>query len=59
MPSEWSRFYASDLNVDSALGKGWVLPGEQSLRSYNDFVYLSDNQGRTMQFVGINPGERI
>ncbi|OCX20519.1 RHS repeat-associated core domain-containing protein [Pseudomonas graminis] len=59
MPLEWSRFYASDLNVDSALGKGWVLPWEQSLRCYNGFVYLTDNQGRTVPFVGINPGERL
>jgi hypothetical protein len=48
MPLEWSRFYASDLNVDSALGKGWMLPWEQSLRCYNGFVYLTDNQGRTV-----------
>jgi hypothetical protein len=59
MPLEWSRFYASDLDVNSALGKGWLLPWEQSLRCYNGFVYLTDNQGRTVQFVGVNPGERI
>ncbi len=45
MPIEWSRFYASDLKVDSVLGQGWVLPWEQSLLSYNGFVYLTDNQG--------------
>jgi RHS repeat-associated protein len=26
MPIEWSRFYASDLNVDGVQGRGWVLP---------------------------------
>ena len=45
MPIEWSRFYASDLKVDSVLGQDWVLPWEQSLLSYNGFVYLTDNQG--------------
>jgi len=29
---DWSRFYASDLSVDSGLGKGRVLLWEQSLR---------------------------
>ncbi|MET4715174.1 putative Zn-binding protein involved in type VI secretion, partial [Pseudomonas sp. PvP125] len=43
MPIEWSRFYASDLSVDSILGKGWVLPWEQSLRRSGEFVYLTDN----------------
>lgn len=32
MPIEGARFYASDLTVDSVLGRGWVLPWEQSLR---------------------------
>jgi RHS repeat-associated protein len=59
MPIEWSRFYASDLNVDSALGKGWVLPWEQSLRRSGSFVYLIDNQGRSVPFVDLEPGERI
>uniref|UniRef100_UPI00158D1963 DUF6531 domain-containing protein n=1 Tax=Pseudomonas sp. KK4 TaxID=1855729 RepID=UPI00158D1963 len=59
MPIDWSRFYASDLTVDSVLGKGWVLPWEQSLRRGGSFVYLTDNQGRTVPFVDIQPGERI
>jgi len=29
---DWSRFYATDLTVDSGLGKGRVLLWEQSLR---------------------------
>ncbi|BBH44890.1 hypothetical protein KU43P_13670 [Pseudomonas sp. KU43P] len=32
MPIEWSRFYASDLDTGSVLGRGWTLPWEQSLR---------------------------
>jgi len=37
-PSEWSRFYASDLTVDS-LGRGWGLSWEQSLRRSGSFSY--------------------
>ncbi|WP_164616226.1 DUF6531 domain-containing protein, partial [Pseudomonas viridiflava] len=59
MPIEWTRFYASDLTVDSVLGKGWVLPWEQSLRRHGQFIYLSDNQGRSVPFVTLQPGERI
>ncbi|POA17589.1 type IV secretion protein Rhs, partial [Pseudomonas sp. FW300-N1A1] len=59
MPIQWSRFYASDLSVDSALGKGWVLPWEQSLRRSGRFVYLTDNQGRSVPFVDLQPGERV
>ncbi|WP_122379345.1 DUF6531 domain-containing protein, partial [Pseudomonas coronafaciens] len=59
MPIEWTRFYASDLNVDSVLGKGWVLPWEQSLRRKGSFLYLSDNQGRSVPFVTLGYNERI
>jgi RHS repeat-associated protein len=59
MPIEWSRFYASDLTVDSVLGRGWVLPWEQSLRRSGSFVYLTDNQGRSVPFVDVEPGDRI
>ena len=59
MPIEWSRFYATDLTVDSVLGQGWVLPWEQSLRRSGSFVYLTDNQGRSVPFVDIEPGKHI
>ncbi|MEX6664250.1 RHS repeat-associated core domain-containing protein [Pseudomonas sp. W2-17] len=59
MPIEWSRFYASDLAVESLLGRGWVLPWEQSLRRSGSFVYLTDNQGRGVPFVDIEPGESV
>ncbi|MGN8262176.1 DUF6531 domain-containing protein, partial [Pseudomonas sp. SMSB3] len=59
MPIEWSRFYASDLTVDSVLGRGWVLPWEQSLRREGRFIYPTDNQGREVPFVSLQPGERI
>jgi hypothetical protein len=41
------------------LGQGWVLPWEQSLRRSGSFVYLTDNQGRSVPFVDVEPGERI
>ena len=53
MPIDWSRFYGSDLTVDSVLGKGWVLPWEQSLRRSGSFVYLTDNQGLTVPFQNL------
>ncbi|MBI6788695.1 PAAR/RHS domain-containing protein, partial [Pseudomonas syringae] len=59
MPIEWTRFYAGDLDVDSALGKGWVLPWEQSLRRKGSFLYLSDNQGRSVPFVTLDYNQRI
>ncbi|EJN39927.1 hypothetical protein PMI38_00578, partial [Pseudomonas sp. GM84] len=59
MPIEWSRFYASDLTVDSVMGQGWVLPWEQSLRRSGGFVYLTDNQGRRVPFIDLEPGESI
>ncbi|TFZ33704.1 type IV secretion protein Rhs, partial [Pseudomonas syringae] len=59
MPIEWTRFYASDLDVDSALGKGWVLPWEQGLRRKGSFLYLSDNQGRSVPFVTLDYNQRI
>jgi hypothetical protein len=59
MPIEWSRFYASDLKVDSVLGQGWVLPWEQSLRCTGKHLYLTDNQGRSVPFVNLQPGQRI
>nr|WP_244655982.1 MULTISPECIES: DUF6531 domain-containing protein [unclassified Pseudomonas] len=51
--------YASDLTVDSILGQGWVVSWEQSLRRSGRFLYLTDNQGRSVPFVDIEPGERI
>jgi YD repeat-containing protein len=59
MPIEWSRFYASDVTMNSALGQGWVLPWEQSLRCTGKRLYLTDNQGRTVPFVNLQPGQRI
>ncbi|EKT4469205.1 hypothetical protein QEL93_004663, partial [Pseudomonas putida] len=59
MPIEWSRFYASDLAVERALGRGWILPWEQNLRRKGGFVYLTDNQGRSVPFIDLEPGESI
>ncbi|WP_313713603.1 RHS repeat-associated core domain-containing protein [Pseudomonas sp.] len=59
MPLSWTRFYASDLDVGSVLGRGWVLPWEQSLRRNGRFIYLKDNQGRSVPFVDVEPGQRL
>ena len=45
--------------MDGVLGRGWILPWEQSLRRSGRFVYLTDNQGRSVPFVDVQPGERI
>ncbi|KAF1309262.1 hypothetical protein BLX42_20225 [Pseudomonas sp. SG-MS2] len=54
MPIEWPRFYASDLAIDSVLGRGWVLPWKQSLRRSGGFVYHTDKT--VLNTIG--PGER-
>ncbi|WDY57004.1 RHS repeat-associated core domain-containing protein [Pseudomonas sp. PSKL.D1] len=59
MPIEWSRFYASDLTAPSVLGQGWILPWEQTLRRSGSFVYHTDNQGRSVPFIDLQPGESI
>ncbi|MFJ4445224.1 RHS repeat-associated core domain-containing protein [Pseudomonas sp. NPDC089422] len=59
MPLNWTRFYASDLDVGGVLGRGWVLPWEQSLRRNGRFIYLRDNQGRSVPFVDVEPGQRL
>ncbi|MBA1245047.1 RHS repeat-associated core domain-containing protein [Pseudomonas japonica] len=59
MPIEWSRFYASDIAAVGALGRGWVLPWEQSLSRCGSFLYLSDSQGRSVPFVTLEPNQRI
>jgi len=41
------------------LGQGWVLPWEQSLRRSGGFVYHTDNQGRSVPFIDLEPGESI
>ncbi|MBJ7223498.1 MULTISPECIES: RHS repeat-associated core domain-containing protein [unclassified Brenneria] len=59
MPIAWTRFYASDLHAPSILGRGWILPWEQTLRREGELIYLRDNQGRDVPFVDLTPGERI
>ncbi|MFK3908533.1 RHS repeat-associated core domain-containing protein [Pseudomonas monteilii] len=59
MPLEWTRFYASDLTVESVLGQGWMLPWEQHLSRCGGFVYLTDNQGRLVPFIDLEPGQSI
>lgn len=59
MPITWSRFYASDLHHEGLLGRGWVLPWEQSLRLDGEQLLLRDNQGRELPLPTLNPGERL
>ncbi|MCX2890615.1 DUF6531 domain-containing protein [Pseudomonas sp. DCB_BI] len=59
MPVVWSRFYASDLNHEGLLGRGWVLPWEQSLRLEGEQLLLRDNQGRELPLPTLAPGERL
>ncbi|APC19413.1 type IV secretion protein Rhs (plasmid) [Pseudomonas frederiksbergensis] len=59
MPIVWARFYASDISHEGLLGRGWVLPWEQSLRLEGDQLYLRDNQGRDLNLPGLEPGERF
>lgn len=59
MPIIWARFYASDISHEGLLGRGWVLPWEQSLRLEEGQLYLRDNQGRELNFPGLEPGQRL
>jgi len=59
MPIAWARFYASDITHAGALGRGWVLPWEQSLRLEGRQLYLRDNQGRDLPLPALEPGERL
>ncbi|POA89979.1 RHS repeat-associated core domain-containing protein [Pseudomonas protegens] len=58
MPITWARFYASDITHEGLLGRGWVLPWEQSLRLEDQQLYLRDNQGRDLPLPQLEPGER-
>ena len=58
MPITWARFYASDITHEGLLGRGWVLPWEQSLRLEDQQLYLRDNQGRDLPLPPLEPGER-
>lgn len=59
MPIVWARFYASDIHHEGLLGRGWVLPWEQSLRLQEGQLYLRDNQGRDLNLPVLEPGERF
>ncbi|PWB29087.1 type IV secretion protein Rhs, partial [Pseudomonas sp. SDI] len=59
MPISWGRFYASNLSHEGLLGRGWVLPWEQSLRLAGEQVILRDNQGRELALPRLQPRERV
>ena len=57
LPITWSRFYASDIEQIGLLGRGWVLPWEQTLQLEGDAVLLKDSQGRDVRLDALKPGE--
>ena len=59
LPLVWSRFYASNLDYESILGKGWLLPWEQHLYKKNNTLYYYDNQGRDIELELLKAGERV
>ncbi|WP_165678467.1 RHS repeat-associated core domain-containing protein [Metapseudomonas otitidis] len=59
MPITWSRFYASNLQHDGLLGRGWILPWEQCLYRDDEQLLLRDNQGRELPLPSLSPGERV
>ncbi|NHZ89231.1 hypothetical protein F2P45_09410 [Massilia sp. CCM 8733] len=56
IPLVCSRFYASDLAVDSSLGKGWVLPWDLRLQQRDGMIWYTDGQGRETGFPLVQPG---
>lgn len=59
MPFVVSRFYASDIAAEGALGKGWVLPWELRLQRRDGQLWLSDAQGRETGFPPVPPGHTM
>ena len=59
LPIVAARFYASDLDASSALGQGWRLPWELSLRVGEDAVVFTDSQGREIPFPLVPQGEKL
>ena len=59
LPIHWARFYSSDIEREGILGRGWVLPWEQSLRREKNRLVLSDNQGREIPLELLSPNERV
>jgi RHS repeat-associated protein len=59
IPLTCARFYASDLEREGALGRGWVLPWELRLERRDDKIHYFDAQGREMIFPKIEPGHSL
>jgi len=57
LPLVCSRFYASDLVHEGALGRGWVLPWELRLEGSAGQICYIDAQGRQMLFPWVEPGQ--
>lgn len=59
LPLECARFYASDLEREGALGRGWVLPWDLRLEAHEGMLYYFDLQGRKMVFPKVEPGHSL
>ncbi|WP_166898740.1 RHS repeat-associated core domain-containing protein [Massilia sp. CCM 8734] len=64
LPIEWARFYSShDRRESGLLGVGWSLAHEVQLTVERDehgavsALYYCDDQGRSMRFPPVGPGE--
>lgn len=57
-PLYWSRIYRSESTYVGALGQGWSLTWERTLRIENDTLIYRNDEGRDIFFPLINPGER-
>jgi len=57
LPLECGRFYASNLIHVGALGRGWVLPWEVTLRARDGHLWYTDAQGRESGFPMVTAGQ--
>ena len=58
LPLAWTRFYSShDGRGDTLFGPGWSVPYEVSLTVESAALVYCDEQGRTMRFPIVAPGE--
>ncbi len=57
-PLHWSRIYRSENHHVGALGQGWSLVWERSLRKEDDSIVYQNDEGREIVFPLIKRGER-
>lgn len=61
LPVECSRFYASHLETEGLLGRGWRLNWEMNLRDDGEYITLTGAQGRELSYPKsmLRPGHEI